>query len=344
MAFQETVSILSGQSEIEVKERIKALLFVKQRGESMIQFEHVVKEYTGKEKNKIRILDGISLTVEKGEMIALLGANGSGKSTLLKCLCGVIRPSEGKITVDGQDTFQKRKQLVKNMGVIFNQKPSFIVDLSVSDNLKFFQAIYGISQGDFQRNLAFLDGYLHIAGLLEKPYRKLSFGERVKCELVSILLHEPQYIYMDEPTIGLDYNAKKGLYDLIAELKGQGRTILIITHEVDYIEGVCDRAVILRGGRVCYDGNPRTVTDKVGKSQRMIVKYEAVLHGDKAGKLLEKASSIKEEEKELEFTIQEGEDSGRLIAELAEAYRIQSLNMEHVSVREVLEDVLKETV
>ena len=160
MAFQETVSILSGQSEIEVKERIKALLFVKQRGESMIQFEHVVKEYTGKEKNKIRILDGISLTVEKGEMIALLGANGSGKSTLLKCLCGVIRPSEGKITVDGQDTFQKRKQLVKNMGVIFNQKPSFIVDLSVSDNLKFFQAIYGISQGDFQRNLAFLDGYL----------------------------------------------------------------------------------------------------------------------------------------------------------------------------------------
>lgn len=115
MAFQETVSILSGQSEIEIKERIKALLFVKQRGESMIQFEHVVKEYTGKEKNKIRILDGISLTVEKGEMIALLGANGSGKSTLLKCLCGVIRPSEGKITVDGQDTFQKRKQLVKNM-------------------------------------------------------------------------------------------------------------------------------------------------------------------------------------------------------------------------------------
>ena len=115
MAFQETVSILSGQSEIEVKERIKALLFVKQRGESMIQFEHVVKEYIGKEKTKIRILDGISLTVEKGEMIALLGANGSGKSTLLKCLCGVIRPSEGKITVDGQDTFKKRKQLVKNM-------------------------------------------------------------------------------------------------------------------------------------------------------------------------------------------------------------------------------------
>ncbi len=310
----------------------------------MIQFEHVVKEYTGNKKSKIRVLDGISLTVKNGEMIALLGANGSGKSTLLKCLCGVICPSEGKITVDGQDTFKKRKQLVKNMGVIFNQKPSFIADLSVSDNLKFFRAIYGISQADFEKNLAFLDGYLHFAGLLEKPYRKLSFGERVKCELVSILLHEPQYIYMDEPTIGLDYNAKKGLYDLIAELKRQGKTIIIITHEVDYIEGVCDRAVILRGGRVCYDGNPGKITDKVGKSQKMLVKYETVLCGEKAAKLKERASSAKTEERELEFIIKEGEDSGQLIAELAEAYRIQSLNMEQVSVREVLEDVLKETV
>ena len=310
----------------------------------MIQFEHVVKEYIGKDKTKIRVLDGINLTVEKGEMIALLGANGSGKSTMLKCLCGVICPTGGRITVDGQDTFKKRKQLVKNMGVIFNQKPSFIADLSVSDNLKFFQAIYGISQESFEKNLGFLDGYLHFTGLLEKPYRKLSFGERVKCELVSILLHEPQYIYTDEPTIGLDYNAKKGLYDLIAELKRHGKTIIIIAHEGDYIEGFCDRAVILRGGRVCYEGNPRKVTDKVGKSQKMLVKYEAVLCEEKAEKLKEKAFPVKTEEKELEFIISQGEDSGQLIGELAEAFRIQSLNMEHVSVREVLEDVLKETV
>jgi ABC-2 type transport system ATP-binding protein len=310
----------------------------------MIRLERVAKEYTGKDKTKIRVLNGISLTVEKGEMIALLGANGSGKSTLLKCLCGVICPSEGKITVDGLDTFKKRKQLVKNMGVIFNQKPSFIADLSVSDNLRFFQAIYGISQADFENNMIFLDSYLHFTGLLEKPYRKLSFGERVKCEIVSILLHEPQYIYMDEPTIGLDYVAKKGLYDLIAELKRQGRTIIIITHEVDYIEGVCDRAVILRDGQVCYEGNPRKVTDKVDKSQKLLVKYESVLCEEKAAAMKKRASAAKEEEKELEFIIPEGTDSGPLIAELAGIYRIQSLNMEHVSVREVLEDVLKEAL
>lgn len=310
----------------------------------MIKFENVVKEYTGKDKKKIRVLDGINLTVEKGEVIALLGANGSGKSTLLKCLCGVICPTEGKITVDGQDTFKNRKLLVKNMGVIFNQKPSFITDLSVSDNLKFFQAIYGIPQKKFKRNLEFLDEYLNITGLLEKPYRKLSFGERVKCELVSILLHEPEYIYIDEPTIGLDYNAKKGLYNLIAELKRQGKTVIIITHEVDYIEGVCDRAVILCDGQVRYEGNPGKVTDKVEKSQKMLVKYDEIICEEKAARLKEKASIVKTEEMELEFAILQGEDSGKLIGELTEAFKIQSLNMKHISVREVLEDVLKETV
>lgn len=310
----------------------------------MIQLEKVTKEYLKKDKTKIRVLDEITLTIGKGEMLALLGANGSGKSTLMKCLCGVLSLSEGTITVDGQDVFKKRKQLVKNMGVVFNQKPSFIADLSVSDNLKFFQAIYGISKTDFERNLTFLDGYLHFIELLEKPYRKLSFGERVKCELVSVLLHDPEYIYLDEPTIGLDYNAKKGLYNLVAELKRQGKTIIIITHEVDYIEGVCDRAVILRAGKVCYEGNPRKVTDMVGKSQKLLVKYEVILNEEKAVELKEKASFANAIEKELQFVLSEGEDSGRLIADLAETYRIQSLNVEHVSVREVLEDVLKENV
>ncbi len=309
----------------------------------MIQLESVTKEYLKKDKTKIKVLDDISLTINKGEMIALLGANGSGKSTLLKCLCGVLSLSGGKITVDGLDAFKKRQQLVKSMGVVFNQKPSFIADLSVRDNLKFFQAIYGISRIDFERNMAFLNGYLHFTELLDKPYRKLSFGERVKCELVSVLLHDPEYIYLDEPTIGLDYNAKKGLYNLVAELKRQGKTIIIITHEVDYIEGVCDRAVILRAGKICYEGNPRKVTEKVGKSQKLLVKYDEILNDEKALELEGKATYVNASERELHFVLPEGDCSG-VIVELAEAYRIQSLNVEHVSVREVLEEVLKETV
>lgn len=310
----------------------------------MIQIEHATKEYLKRDKTQIRVLDDVNLTVKNGEMIALLGANGSGKSTLLKCLCGVLALSDGKISIDGKEVFRKRKQLIKNMGVVFNQKPSFIADLSVADNLKFFQAIYGISQTDFNRNSAFLDSYLHFSELTEKPYRKISFGERVKCELVSVLLHDPDYIFLDEPTIGLDYNAKKGLYDLLSELKGQGKTIIVITHEVDYIEGVCDRAVILRDGKVCYVGNPGTVAEKVQKSQKLFVKYDAILNKEKALQLKEKASLVNDVEKDREFVLPICDDLGHMIAEVVEAFKIQSLNVENGSVREVLEDVLKETI
>lgn len=310
----------------------------------MIKIENIIKEYNTKDKSKIRVLNNINLTIKDGEMIALLGANGSGKSTLLKCICGVLRLTSGSIRVDGKDAFKNRKYLIKNMGVIFNQKPSFIIDLSVIDNLKFFQAIYEIPQEKFDANIDFIDQYLKFKDLLEKPYRKLSFGERVKCEIVSILLHDPQYIYMDEPTIGLDYNAKKGLYELIAELKKQGRTIIIITHEVDYIEGVCDKVVILKNGVITYEGNPKKVTDRVNEKQRIVVKYNSVINNDNVKNVQLRSSVIKDEEREIQFVVQKNEDIGRLIANIASAYDIESLNMERISIREVLEDAIKEDI
>ena len=310
----------------------------------MIKIENIIKEYNTKDKSKIRVLNNINLTIKDGEMIALLGANGSGKSTLLKCICGVLGLTSGSIRVDGKDAFKNRKYLIKNMGVIFNQKPSFIIDLSVRDNLNFFQAIYEILQEKFDANIDFIDQYLKFKDLLEKPYRKLSFGERVKCEIVSILLHDPQYIYMDEPTIGLDYNAKKGLYELIAELKKQGRTIIIITHEVDYIEGVCDKVVILKNGVITYEGNPKKVTDRVNEKQRIVVKYNSVINNDNVKNVQLRSSVIKDEEREIQFVVQKNEDIGRLIANIASAYDIESLNMERISIREVLEDAIKEDI
>lgn len=310
----------------------------------MIKIENIIKEYNTKDKSKIRVLNNINLTIKDGEMIALLGANGSGKSTLLKCICGVLGLTSGSIRVDGKDAFKNRKYLIKNMGVIFNQKPSFIIDLSVRDNLNFFQAIYEIPQEKFDANIDFIDQYLKFKDLLEKPYRKLSFGERVKCEIVSILLHDPQYIYMDEPTIGLDYNAKKGLYELIAELKKQGRTIIIITHEVDYIEGVCDKVVILKNGVITYEGNPKKVTDRVNEKQRIVVKYNSVINNDNVKNVQLRSSVIKDEEREIQFVVQKNEDIGRLIANIASAYDIESLNMERISIREVLEDAIKEDI
>ena len=200
----------------------------------MIQAQNVCKTY---KKNQINILNNISFSIKKGEITAILGHNGSGKSTLLKCMIGILKPTSGSITIDGMDSFKYQKKLRTEIGVIFNQKPSFIVDLDVIDNLLFFKEIYEISDEEYKNNLELIDSFLNIKGLYNKPYRKLSFGERVKCEIASVLLHNPKYIFLDEPTIGLDYTAKKGLYALLQYLNSSfDSTIVVITHEIDYIQ------------------------------------------------------------------------------------------------------------
>ncbi|KSV58275.1 ATP-binding cassette domain-containing protein [Acetivibrio ethanolgignens] len=306
----------------------------------MIKIANVHKEYVSLNKRRTCVLENIELEIKEGEVIALLGHNGSGKSTLLKCICGVLKPTSGEVLIEEKNSFKYRKQLIKNMGVIFNQKSSFIIDLSVSDNLKFFKAIYNLSDNTYEKNFNYLNSFLDINELLEKPYRKLSFGERVKCEIISILLHDPKYIILDEPTIGLDYNAKKGLYNLINELKKNGKSIIITTHEVDYIEGVCDKTVILKNGRIAYCGNPKAVTDKIGLNKKIIISYTDILDQNKAILFSKKCHEINENS--LILFLSHANEFDDIVKEALEAYKVSSINVEEINIREVLEDVLSQ--
>lgn len=314
----------------------------------MIEIENVYKEYRQKKKAPIRVLGPVSLSIGDGEVVALLGHNGSGKSTLMKCLCGVIKPTTGRVMTDGKDAFLHRKYFTHHMGVVFNQKPSFIVDLTVEDNMRYFQAIYQIPSEEFGKNLAYMDDFLHIADLMEKPYRKLSFGERVKCEIASVLLHRPQYIYLDEPTIGLDYAAKKGLYDLLGKQKKNGATMVITTHEVDYIEGICDRAVILKKGEVRYDGSARGVTAQVDAKKKLSVEYSGIKDAHVVRQLqcfvpdglsgMENGNARNTQN----FYYETEQEKDMLMRQILQGYQVKRLEVEKVTVREVLEHVLKE--
>ena len=244
----------------------------------MIQVKNLCKSY---KKKNAQILEDISLQITDGEVVAMLGHNGCGKSTLLKCLVGVIKPTSGTVTIDGIDTFRQQKKIRNKIGVVFNQKPSFIIDLEVMDNLLYFKAIYEIPDKQFQEILDLVDHYLNIKSLYHKPYRKLSFGERVKCEIASVLLHIPQYIFLDEPTIGLDYNAKEGLYQLIQYFnKTYHSTILVITHEVDYIQSICNHAVIISEGRIRYDGSIDEIMKRIKQKYSLSITYDACVDPD----------------------------------------------------------------
>lgn len=307
----------------------------------MIQIDGLSKSY-GKE-NEIQVLKNISLTIKDGEVVALLGHNGSGKSTLVKCLVGVLKPSKGTVKMDGLTTFKNRKKIVPKLGVVFNQKPSFIVDLNVFDNLLYFKAIYNIKYNDFNNMLELVDKYLGIKDLYSKPYRKLSFGERVKCEITSVLLHSPKYIILDEPTIGLDYNAKKGLYQLLDYIKKDKKaTIIIITHEVDYIERICDRAIILSHGEVRYDGVPQKFSSYLNQKALINVEYNYMIDEEGAEYIFKDAYSVDKNKKVFTYICSHEEDKDSYIKKIVEAFSIKSLGITSTSLREVLEDVLEE--
>lgn len=307
----------------------------------MIQIKDLSKSYS--KQNNIDVLKNINFTINDGEVTALLGHNGSGKSTLIKCMVGVLKPTSGIASIDKLNSFKDRKKLVPQMGVIFNQKPSFIVDLNVYDNLRFFKAIYNISENKFNEMLDLINSYLDIKDLYERPYRKLSFGERVKCEIASILLHSPKYIFLDEPTIGLDYIAKEKLYKLLEYFNVEKKsTTIITTHEVDYIEKICHRVIILSQGQVKYDGTPKKIYGSLGHTVSLTIKYDNILDHTKARSIFDEANTIDFENGIITHAFFHVEDKNEFIKKVVEAFSVVSINSKSASLREVFEDVLKE--
>ncbi len=305
----------------------------------MISINNLSKTYS----KKVEVLKDINLKIQEGEIVVLLGHNGSGKSTLIKCIVGVLKSTSGNVEIDNKDVYKDRTKVIANMGVVFNQKPSFIVDLSVYDNLLFFKAIYELDDVEFTENLKLIDEYLHVSELFQKPYRKLSFGERVKCELTSVLLHSPRYIILDEPTIGLDYNAKKGLYELLLYLnRKQKVTIIIVTHEVDYIEKICTRAIILKHGEVQYDGTPEKIGKFLRHSTQITIKYESIRDWELAREILGEAESVDNDKQMFTHNIFSVNEKNIYIDRVNKAFNILEITTGTASLREVFENALQE--
>ncbi|MBQ1326844.1 MAG: ABC transporter ATP-binding protein [Eubacterium sp.] len=304
----------------------------------MIQAQNVCKTY---KKNQINILNNISFSIKKGEITAILGHNGSGKSTLLKCMIGILKPTSGSITIDGMDSFKYQKKLRTEIGVIFNQKPSFIVDLDVIDNLLFFKEIYEISDEEYKNNLELIDSFLNIKGLYNKPYRKLSFGERVKCEIASVLLHNPKYIFLDEPTIGLDYTAKKGLYALLQYLNSSfDSTIVVITHEIDYIQSICNHVIILSNGKIKYNGTPDKVKNAIKHKYSVTIKYASIIDSSKYDDLQKLAE--KNEDNTMTFLCHSEKKLQELQRIVLSSVSLIQFQCEEPTIKEVFENVLQE--
>ena len=213
-----------------------------------------VKSLFAREYKYVEAVAGVNLSIDKGEIRGLIGPNGAGKSTIIKILSGVLYPTEGEVRVLNYTPWLQREKYVRNLGVVFGQKTQLWMDLPAIDSFELNRQMYNIPEDLFRRNLEMFKELLNISEVITKPVRQLSLGERMKCEIVAALLHEPPLVYLDEPTIGLDILSKEAIRNFIRQLNREKKTTFILTtHDLSDIEELCENVTIINKGTIVFN-------------------------------------------------------------------------------------------
>lgn len=212
------------------------------------------KNLLNPEKRTVQAVRDVSFTVKEGERIAFIGPNGAGKSTTIKMLTGILFPTQGEVRVLGLNPTEDRKKLAYKIGTVFGQRSQLLPNLPLTDSLEFFGVMYDLSGEEIAQRTEELIEQFELADFADQPVRKLSLGQRMRAEIAASLIHKPDIIFLDEPTIGLDVVAKKALRELLISINEQGGTTIFLTsHDVGDIEKLCDRTVVINHGEIVMD-------------------------------------------------------------------------------------------
>src|SRR6516162_5440234 len=214
----------------------------------------------------VAAVDRVGFSIERGEMVGYIGPNGAGKSTSIKMLTGILVPSSGEIRVNGFEPHRERRHYVKTIGVVFGQRTQLWWDIAVVESFKLLRRIYDVSQRDFDARMERFNEILGIRDYLHTPVRKLSLGERMRCDLAAALLHNPPLLFLDEPTIGLDVVAKDHIRAFLKEInRAERTTVLLTTHDLSDIEELCKRIMIIDKGKILFDGQLAEMKDRLAE-------------------------------------------------------------------------------
>lgn len=254
----------------------------------MIEVEHVtktfnvpikgqkgIKKWIFRRNEKIDVLTDLSFSIKEGEFVGYLGPNGAGKSTTIKLLTGILHPTQGSVKVLGFNPHKQRHEYAYNMGVVFGQRSLLEYDIPVIDSFLLYKAVYNLDERSFKRRLEQFTRILHLDELLHVPVRKLSLGQRMRCEIAASLLHKPKIIFLDEPTIGLDAVAKQEIRAFLKEInKKEKVTIILTTHDMDDIEMLCDRVIFINKGKIIFDGEVEELKKKYVTHKEISVTFK----------------------------------------------------------------------
>ena len=220
----------------------------------------------------IKAVDDVNFSLERGELVGYIGANGAGKSTTIKMLTGILVPTSGHIDVMGLTPYRSRRENTRRIGVVFGQRTQLWWDLPVIDSFELLKHIYEIPQNLYKQNLEFFSELLQLQPFLSTPVRRLSLGQRMRCDLTAALLHNPEILYLDEPTIGLDVVAKEQVRQFLRQVNAERQvTVILTTHDLNDVEQVCRRLIIIDSGKIIYDGGIDALKKRYGKTRMLIV-------------------------------------------------------------------------
>jgi ABC-2 type transport system ATP-binding protein len=234
-----------------------------------------IRRKAGRLRRQTKIVDavdGITASIQPGEAVGYIGANGAGKSTTIKMLTGILVPTSGRVRTCGYDPVPQRRQLAREVGVVFGQRSQLWWDLPLRDSFRILGAIHRLPTGDATARTEQLVDRLGLADLLDTPVRQLSLGERMRGEVAAALVHRPRLLVLDEPTIGLDMISKERLRQfLVAERAEFGTTLLLTTHDMGDIERLCDRVLVIDRGRLVFDGTLPSLAERVALQRVLVV-------------------------------------------------------------------------
>lgn len=299
-----------------------------------------LRNLVASEYNTVRAVDGISFTVQAGELVGYLGPNGAGKSTTIKMLTGLLVPSGGELRVNGYVPWRERERYVAQIGAVFGQRTTLWWDLPVIESLELLQFIYRIPPDRFRQNLQDFRTLLELDEFLSAPVRSLSLGQRMRADLCAAMLHDPVLLFLDEPTIGLDVVAKERMRHFIAHInQTRGTTILLTTHDLADVEKLCNRVMIIDHGHLLYDGRLEHLQTRFGGKRELVVDLaEAYADVSVAG-----AAVVQRHDLRVTYQFAREEvTASELIGRLSAQFRIRDLSVREPEIEATIRRIYEE--
>jgi ABC-2 type transport system ATP-binding protein len=320
---------------IEVRELVKEFTVTKKKS----GLKGSIAGLFHAEKSKLKAVDGISFDIEQGDIVGYIGPNGAGKSTTIKMLTGILHPTSGTIRIDGVSPQKDRKAVVQKLGVVFGQRTQLYWDLRLGESFELLKRIYRIDHKVFQDNMNMMHEVLKINEIVDTPVRQLSLGQRMRGDLAAAMLHSPSILFLDEPTIGLDVDAKHAIRKFIKGINQMmGTTVILTTHDLDDVEQLCKRLIVVNHGKVVEDGPLQSLIDKLAPYRLLVIDLaepvEVLQHPI--------AEVVKQEGQRISFRFDRNQiTAAQLISDLSQMYPIQDLGVKEPDIEAVIREVYK---